>query len=344
MTDTASAASDEAAVRAALLRMGLLLPDAAPMMTPLTGGVSSDILLVDGPGVSGGEPFCIKRALAKLKVAADWRAPVARNHAEAEWMRTAGAILPQAVPRVLGEDEALGLFAMPYLAPGKHPVWKTLLKDGKARHETADHVGRALARIHAATADRGDVAARFAHDDTFYAIRLEPYLVATGRAHPGLAPRFDALVERTATTKRALVHGDVSPKNILVGPEGPVFLDAECAWYGDPAFDAAFCLNHLLLKGVWRPANATRYLDMFDRLTASYLAGATWEPRERIEARIASLLPALMLARIDGKSPVEYITEDAARDRVRRFAIPLIQTAPANLGAIRAGWAREMNA
>jgi aminoglycoside phosphotransferase (APT) family kinase protein len=333
--------AEAAPIAAALVGMGLLAPGAVPRMTPLTGGVSSDILLVEAEGVA---PFCIKRALAKLKVAADWRAPVARNHAEAEWMRTAGAILPQAVPRVLGENQVLGLFAMPYLAPERHPVWKTLLRDGKAKHETADQVGAALARIHAATADDAGIAARFANDDTFYAIRLEPYLVATGRAHPDLAAPFDALVRRTATIKRALVHGDVSPKNILVGPEGPVFLDAECAWYGDPAFDAAFCLNHLLLKGLWRPHNAARYLDMFDRLTASYLAAADWEPRAALEARIASLLPALMLARIDGKSPVEYVTDAAQKERVRRFAIPLIRTAPPVLADIRAGWAREIDA
>lgn len=331
---------DAAPIIAALERMRLLTPGAPPKMSPLAGGVSSDILLVEG----GGEPFCVKRALAKLKVAAEWRAPVARNHAEAEWLRVAGAIIPNAAPKVLGEDEALGLFAMPYLDPATHPVWKVLLKDGKARHDTATQVGAALARIHAATADDKDIAARFANDETFYAIRLEPYLVATGRAHPGLAAQLDALVTRTASTKRVLVHGDVSPKNILVGPEGPVLLDAECAWYGDPAFDAAFCLNHLLLKCVWRPANASRTLDMFDRLTASYLAGAKWEKRGPLEARIASLLPALMLARIDGKSPVEYITEDTQREQVRRFTIPLITSAPATLAEIRAGWAKELHA
>ncbi|HEY1723506.1 MAG TPA: aminoglycoside phosphotransferase family protein [Magnetospirillaceae bacterium] len=340
MSDSAADSDDPATITAALRRMGLLATSVPPTLTPLTGGVSSDILLVEGVA----EPFCIKRALAKLKVAADWRAPVARNHAEAEWLRVAGAIIPAAAPKVLGEDEALGLFAMPYLTPDKHPVWKALLRDGKARHEVADQVGAALVRIHAATADDRTIAARFANDETFYAIRLEPYLVATGRAHPDLAPTFEALVARTAQTKRVLVHGDVSPKNILVGPEGPVFLDAECAWYGDPAFDAAFCLNHLLLKCVWRPGNAARFLDMFDRLTSSYLAGATWEPRSQLESRIASLLPALLLARIDGKSPVEYITEDTDRERVRRFAIPFIRSAPTSLAAIRAAWAREMRA
>ncbi len=340
MSSAASEAEDGERIRAALARMGLIGHAVQPTMTPLAGGVSSDIVLVEADTAR----FCVKRALARLKVAADWRAPVERNHAEAEWMRAAGAILPAAVPRVLGEDRELGLFAMSYLDPGTHPVWKNLLRDGGAKPETATQVGTALARIHAATAGDRDVAMRFATDATFYAIRLEPYLVATGRAHPDLAGALEALVRTTGETKRALVHGDISPKNILVGPEGPLFLDAECAWYGDPAFDAAFCLNHLLLKCLWRPAQAARFLDMFDRLTAAYLAGAQWEPRGEIEARVARLLPALMLARIDGKSPVEYVTNESQRDLVRRFTTPLIQSAAAGLAAIRAGWARMVDA
>src|SRR5664279_388150 len=108
--------------------------------------------------------------------------------------------------------------------------------------------------------------AAFANDDTFEAIRIEPYLRATGRAHPDLASRFDDLAQTTLTTKRALVHGEISPKNILQSADGPVFLDAECAWFGDPAFDLAFCLNHLLLKCRWRPAATDAYLACFDAL------------------------------------------------------------------------------
>ena len=112
------------------------------------------------------------------------------------------------------------------------------------------------------------------------------------------------------------MHGDVSPKNILVGPEGPVFLDAECAWYGDPAFDLAFCLNHLLLKCVWVPAAKEKLLQCFSALSSSYLQ--RFSP-ENLEKRTASLLPALLLARVDGKSPVEYLDE-AQRSFVRERA------------------------
>src|SRR5262249_10860065 len=146
----------------------------------------------------------------------------------------------------------------------------------------AAEIGRRLVRIHAEFARSSAAEAKFATDSIFYAIRLEPYLLATARAHPDLAAALERLAETTANTKLTLVHGDVSPKNILVGPRGPVFIDAECAWFGDPAFDLAFCLNHLLLKCLWVPQAAPRLLAAFDSLAASYLLGVDWEPAEAI--------------------------------------------------------------
>jgi aminoglycoside phosphotransferase (APT) family kinase protein len=213
-----------------------------------------------------------------------------------------------------------------------------LLQEGVADVATATAVGDALGRIHAATAERPDLADRFPTDDIFYAIRLEPYLVATGRAHADLARRFAALVEITRRTKRVLVHGDFSPKNLLIGEAGPVILDAECAWYGDPAFDLAFVLNHLLLKGAWRPAWRAQYADAFAALSTAYFAHAGWEARASLEARTAVLLPGLMLARIDGKSPVEYLTEPVQRDEVRAFARGLLTQPVDDLGEIARAW------
>lgn len=331
--------SDEVGdLRSALVRLGLLPPGAEPEFARLTGGVSSDIWRVDLP--SG--PVCIKRALAKLRVAADWRAPVERNAYEAAWLRCAGRTVPEAVPPLLGQDAKTGSLVMGYLPPERFPVWKELLRRGQADPAVAAAVADRLARIHAATANDPAVAAMFPTDRIFYDIRLEPYLVATARAHPDLADRMQALVEETAATKRALVHGDVSPKNILIGPQGPVFLDAECAWYGDPAFDLAFCANHLLLKCLWNPDAAAGFLRCFRALTETYVARVDWEPPEEVERRAARLLPGLFLARVDGKSPVEYVTEERDRERVRRTARALIAAAPDRLAAVRAAWAEEI--
>lgn len=323
-----------------LNRLGLLAPGERPSALPLAGGVSSDIWRVD---IKTG-PVCVKRALARLKVAADWRVPVERNAFEAAWIETANGIVPGTAPKILGHDRADGLFVMEYLPPETHRSWKEDLRQGRANSTFAANVGATLARIHAGTANDPGVAKRFATDAIFHAIRLEPYLEATARAHPDLTERLHALATRTAKTKLTLVHGDVSPKNILIGPAGPVFLDAECAWYGDPAFDLAFCLNHLLLKCLWTPSAASDFLKSFRALAGVYLAGVSWENPAAMERRTAELLPGLFLARVDGKSPVEYLTAEADKDKVRRAARGLLAQSPARLDEIASAWQREIGA
>jgi aminoglycoside phosphotransferase (APT) family kinase protein len=329
----------EADVTAALQRLGLVRSGEMPRFERLTGGVSSDIWRVD---LERG-PVCVKRALPKLRVEQDWFAPVERNAYEAAWMRRATAVTPEALPELLGQDPEAGVLVMAYLDPADHRQWKADLRAGNADPDVARAVGDRLVRIHAATAHDPAVAAQFPTDRIFHDIRLEPYLVASARAHPDRAEALQALVEVTAATRRALVHGDVSPKNILIGPNGPIFLDAECAWYGDPAFDLAFCLNHLLLKCLWTPRAAADFLCCFDLLSTAYLAGVRWEPLGAIETRAARLLPGLLLARVDGKSPVEYLTRDADKDRVRRVARALLAAPAERLDEVRAAWAEELD-
>ena len=305
---------------------------------PLAGGVSSDIWRVD----SDAGPLCVKRALPKLRVAADWQAPIERNLYEARWMRVASEAAPGAAPEVLGQHPRLGVLAMRYLSPADHRLWKDALREGDVDTATAGAVGATLARIHAFAAAHPELAAQFATDAIFFDIRLDPYLLATGRRHPDLAPALAALVERTRGLKRTLVHGDVSPKNILLGPGGPVFLDAECAWWGDPAFDVAFCLNHLLLKCLWTPRAEGDFLAAFDALANSYLRDVDWELPDALELRAATLLPGLLLARVDGKSPVEYLREEREREIVRRCARRLLRAPVERLSAVAAAWREEL--
>ena len=332
--DQPSASQELTALLQPLRRMGLLLPNETPTFTPLTGGVSSLIVRVDTPRQS----FGLKRALPQLKVAALWEAPVKRNRDEVAWLRFAAQHLPHAVPALLGEDPDDCVFAMAFLPSEQFPVWKTQLQAGVVNAHTAQQVAQCLATWHAASAGQADVAQAFDHDQDFLAIRLDPYFNATALRHPDCAQALHGLVKQTLTHKHALVHGDVSPKNILVGPHGPVFLDAECAWYGDPAFDLAFVLNHLLLKCLWKPAHHAAYLHCFDALAHSYLSAVNWEDRAALEARTCALLAGLLLARVDGKSPVEYITTEHQREQVRRFAKPfLLQPAPL-LQTLRQHW------
>ncbi|HQR49804.1 MAG TPA: aminoglycoside phosphotransferase family protein [Steroidobacteraceae bacterium] len=321
----------------ALRELGLAGKDAI-FGTPLTGGVSSDIWLIQ----TARGPVCAKRALAKLRVAADWRAPIERNRYEARWMRVACAAHEGCAPRVLGQHPALGVLVMDYLPPADFALWKQRLRDGQADVSTAQEVGRVLGAIHAYSARHPELAAEFDTDTIFFDIRLEPYLLATARKHPDLAARLEQLVDVTRSQRRALVHGDVSPKNILIGANGPVFLDAECAWWGDPAFDIAFCLNHLLLKCLWTPAATPAFLASFDAMADAYLSAVEWEPSGALEQRAAALLPGLFLARVDGKSPVEYITDEGQREQVRLVARELLAHPVGSLRSVRARWAEEL--
>jgi aminoglycoside phosphotransferase (APT) family kinase protein len=317
-----------------------LLAGGTPRGEPLAGGVSSDIWRIDLPDRS----ICIKRALAKLRVHADWQAPVQRNLYEARWMKVARRVAPNGVPEVLGHDEVTGTLAMTYLPTERYPLWKALLRDGAVDLSFAASVAETLAKIHAATAADPSLGPKFPTDAIFRDIRLDPYLMHTARVHPVLADRMKTLAETTLRNKCALVHGDVSPKNILCGPHGPVFLDAECAWWGDPAFDLAFCLNHLMLKCLWAPAAHHALLGSFGALSETYLRGVEWEPPAALEARAAHLLPALFLARVDGKSPVEYITQEAHRDKVRRVARHLLADPPDRLADVAQAWKEELTA
>jgi aminoglycoside phosphotransferase (APT) family kinase protein len=321
-------------LKATLRCMGLIGKDESCAVRALPGGVSCDVFAVE----TDGRRFCVKRALAKLRVAADWRAPPDRSHAEVAWMRLVAGIDPKWVPQILGEDRARHLFAMQYFPPETTPVWKSLLATGKTDAGFAARIGETVARIHAATAGREEIARAFANQAQFHALRLDAYLLHTAAKHPDVAETLRALAKSVANARIALMHGDMSPKNILCGPDGPVFLDAETCCYGDPAFDLAFCLNHLLLKAVWHPKHATDYAASFVALKDAYFAKADWEERAGLERRTAGLLSAFLLARIDGKSPVEYITSERDKAFVRTLAKEFLNDRRKTLDGMLARW------
>jgi 5-methylthioribose kinase len=317
-------------ITGALHKLGLGSDHDVRGIAQLTGGVSSDIWRIDLADHS----ICAKRALSRLKVSAVWEAPLSRNSYEYAWYQTVAPFLPGMTPRMLGRDAEAGIFFMEFLEPARYPVWKSLLLQGRVDLDVARQVGHHLGRIHAHTANNAAIAERFRSDAEFFSLRLEPYLLATIERHPALGDTLRDICRTTATTRLALVHGDVSPKNILCGPTSPVFLDAECAWYGDPAFDLAFCLNHMLLKAVHRPAQADAFLCAFETIYQAYLAQVNWEPAVSLEARAARLLPALFLARVDGKSPVEYLTRAPDKETVRQIALGCLRASPDRLGAV----------
>jgi aminoglycoside phosphotransferase (APT) family kinase protein len=311
------------------LRAAGLIGDHRPTVERLSGGVSCDVWKVETPT----RGMVVKRALPKLRVEADWFAPVDRADSEARWLRRAREVDARLAPEVLVELPALHAFALAFVPDA--PVWKDELIDGRVDIAFATAVGRDLARIHAATANSPEDAADFQTDPLFNALRIDPFLRFVAARDTDVAARLTGIANRLATTKVALIHGDISPKNILVTSDGPVFLDAECAVYGDPAFDLAFCTTHLLLKAVWR--RDARLTAAATALVDAYRMGIVWEAVNDLLGRAGALTAALLLARVDGKSPAPYLTDPADQAAVRNRARALLH-APQPLASLVATW------
>lgn len=312
--------------KALVAELGLAAADDVKRIVPLTGGVASDIAMVD----LGDRKLCVKFALPKLKVAADWRAPVHRNAAEYAWLDAAAKAVPDHSIQLFGRSESMHGFAMEYLEGDDVYLWKEHLLTEAPDQGEAPKVADVLGRIHAMSAQKDFDRSAFQNRDDFHALRIEPYLSYTRTRHPALADAIGPLEKMLYDSQHVLVHGDASPKNIVFRRGAPILLDAECATMGDASFDPSFCLNHLVLKAIHLPDARQRLLKQVSAFWRSYAPHISWEAPDVLETRICALLPVLMLARVDGKSPVEYLS-DRNRDQVRSLAQPLIAHPPKKL-------------
>ncbi|WP_395745704.1 phosphotransferase family protein [Prosthecobacter sp.] len=290
-------------------------------VTPLTGGVSSDIVLV----ASSTRRLVVKAALEKLRVKDDWFVDVSRNRVEQSFFEYVSPLMPAAVPRILGGGD--GWFAMEYLGD-ELQNWKSALLAGRIEVETATLAGETLGRLHAASWDDPVARERFDTLPNFQALRIDPYLLTTAERVPEAAETLRAEAARLAETKLALVHGDFSPKNLLIGPQRLIVLDAECAWFGDPAFDTAFLLTHLHLKALLNP----QALPLIPAFWSAYTTACGHD----LEHRTVRLLLCLLLARVHGKSPAEYLSA-AQGEQVTRFVLSHLSQPP-SLAALTAAW------
>jgi aminoglycoside phosphotransferase (APT) family kinase protein len=299
-------------------------------LIPLTGGVSSEIYRVE----DGARTFVVKRALEKLRVAADWRADPRRNRFERLYLERVGQIIPGAVPRVLSAND--GYFTMEWLG-GDWENWKSRLLAGDCRTGDAASAGRILGRIHAGTAGDPELRREFDTTENFHQLRLDPYLMTAARNHPDFRPLIEAEIDRIAGTRECLVHGDYSPKNMLLLGDRLVVLDCEVAWYGDPAFDLAFLLNHLLLKALYHSPADKGLCALFTAARTAYFGERKHADEKAFDERTARVLLLLLLARVDGKSPVEYLPPDK-QEKVRQFVLPQLGQSRASLTDIQTAW------
>ncbi len=283
----------------------------------LDGGVASDVALVRD---DEGREIVVKQALPKLQVAADWRCDPARSSQEVEALRVAPSLLGGGiVPQVLWVDPPNHRFAMQRIDASLRN-WQTQLGAGEVSLITAERVGEILARLQVASARDPNLATTFGTREYFELLRIQPFFVRAAERNPQARKAIDRVIELLRAPGRVLVHGDYSPKNMLARDAQVVILDWEVVHWGEPRFDIAFCLAHLLLTGWRRGSSISSYYAACHAFSGGYAKLGPIPLHDRV---LASLIGALVLARLDGDSPVNFLDE-LDTEEVRRRALGLL--------------------
>ncbi len=298
-------------------------------LVPLSGGVSCDVWHVEPRFVLCGfveanpHGLVIKSPLARLRVPTTWEADVSRAGVEAAALRLFGDISPGLVPPVVWEHRTDPVIAISS-APRDWRDWREVLSEGDATDivDICTTLGTTLARWHVATEDPAALPAILTTGDRLRTLRTDPFHRAAAVELPQVSDELFALAGELEAARTCLVHGDFSPKNVLVASSHPGALwiiDAEVAHFGNPSLDAAFMSAHLLLKAVWRPEMAVELAAGRVEFEAAYRSISSLVPARSWSAQTG----AILAGRVWGVSRANYLSQ-ADREQVTEIAISLV--------------------
>ncbi len=292
--------------------------------TQLSGGVSNRAVLV---AVDGVDRWVVKQALEKLRVQVDWFSSPERIHREAAGLRALGEMLPTgATPAFVFEDRDEHILVMDAV-PQPHANWKSMLLAGELQAAHIRQFGAMLARIHGhAARNHVKYAKQFVDRHFFETLRIEPYYRYSAQQVPAAADFIAALIDATNANIHTLVHGDYSPKNILVYQDTLVLLDHEVIHWGDPAFDIGFSMTHLLSKAHHLVDHRPVFQDAARQYWTVYSTTMQDSFGDDFEARCVRHTLGCLLARVAGRSQLEYLS--AAKKHVQRDAVVRLMAAP----------------
>lgn len=304
-----------------LKERGLLKTESSYTIHYCQGGVSCTVAYVE----IDGRPIIIKQALEQLKTKDTWLCDPNRMYIEYESNKIYHDLLPENAPETYFYDQENYIYGREAVPDGCL-MWKDDLMKGFIDYKVAQKAADTLAAVHNHCAGNEEIARMFENKDVFYALRISPYINFTVTKHPKIAEFAQKVSDEMMESRITLIHGDYSPKNIMVTEDGMKVLDYEVANYGHPAFDLAFLSNHFILKAVKFPERSGKYLDLLDYTVKRYFHALTCMDRQEFEHSFIRTLALLMLARIDGKSPVEYLTEEKEKQElVRRLSLTMIK-------------------
>lgn len=309
-----------------LIANGHILNDGKPILETLSGGVSNRAIIVRK---ASGDTWVLKQALPRLRVKTDWFSDPKRIHREALGIRwLAQLTAPGTIPDLLFEDMEHHILAMSAV-PQPHMNWKQMLLAGDVQQHHIEQFALIIAQIHQKSRQRRDEIEPIFRDRHFFeTLRLEPYYSYTASQQPAAAAFYEALTADTRQNQTALVHGDYSPKNILVHDDRLILLDHEVIHWGDPAFDIGFSMTHLLSKAHHIMDRRVELLEAACQYWCGYSSQVSRD--DEFERRAVRHTLACMLARVDGRSPLEYLTEDE-RQRQRHIMLDFMMHPPVTI-------------
>lgn len=336
-----------------LRHRGSVSPEGEVLVQSLSGGVANVVLKI--MDMNAGEPvgtdmrtagqikrgvpdkrmrsgacFVIKQPLGEFRTSAKWPVDRDRLWVERDALVMLGEILPaDSLPTVLWSDLENYVLAIS-VAPVGAVNWKKQLLAGQVDRRAAEAAAEILVMLHASTMNEAKWAQRFGEPRGFIQQRIDPYLRFVAEKNKSVALALQEIERELLGHPKCLIHGDFSPKNMLwrapaEGQSAHLFvLDFEVVFYGNPAFDVTTLLNHLLLKAFYLKKRWRAAMIAADYFWQTYRETAPKVMAAEISESGGRILAALLLARMDGKSPVEYITEEDQKNVIRRCATELL--------------------
>ena len=287
----------------------------------LEGGVSSEVYYVK----TNKNEYCIKRSLKKLLVKKDWIANTNRIKFEYYWLNHCRNILNKNIPKTYEFNNKKKYIVMEYLNNSKYKTLKELYFKKIINLNTIRLISKHLYKIHSKSKNYKTKILFKGNRNNFNDLRLDPYFNEVGRVYPKYKKYVKDINKNYLINSSTLVHGDFSPKNILIGKNKIVYLDAECCNFGDPIFDLVFFSNHLLLKSIFIKDKSKEFIKSYIIFYKEYLKNLNAEKSKLYIDRIIKMTPIMMLARIDGKSPVEYIKSKKIKNTIRNKSFLLLE-------------------
>ena len=293
----------------------------------LDGGVSSEVYKV----TTKSKIYCIKRSLSKLLVKKDWYADTKRLKYEYLWLKHCSKIIPNNIPKIYKFSSKLDILILEFLDEKKYETLKSKLLNKNIDKKIFVKISKDLFKIHKNSSN--DIIKKMftKNSKNFYDLRLDAYFNEVGRVYPFLNNKIKKIIKDYKKNSSTLVHGDFSPKNMLIYKKNIKYIDAETCNFGDPVFDVVFFSNHLLIKSIHIPNKKKQFIEAYKIFFQTYIKSIKLYHRENFMNRSIEMIPIMLLARIDGKSPVEYITKKNIKNKIRSLSFKLLSNPPTSL-------------